>query len=167
MYSYLFEEFSIESQKIDFNNLHLWIIHSDKTPPHIGISQNSKFFSLKATGKDNGLSTSDTFSFLKKRNIEFILVELNSSVIKKDIDVVYKLYSKAIPAQVSCITPILDCFNLAEQFLLFDLIKYLNFKGCIYSVNVYNFQREKLGIGIYGEKEIVLEIEKLQGVKRI
>ena len=50
MYSYLFEEFIIENQNVDFKNPHLWILNSDKIPPHIGISQDFKFFSLKASG---------------------------------------------------------------------------------------------------------------------
>ena len=166
MFSYLFEEFAIENQNVDFNNLYIWIINSDKTPPHIGISRNLQFFSLKATGKDNGLSTMDTFSLFKKKKIEFILVELNSLLFDRDLEKVYSSYSTAIPTKVSCITPVLDFLNLSEPFLLFDLIRYLNKKNMISSVNVYNFRREKLGLGIYGDKDVAFEIEKLQGAKR-
>jgi hypothetical protein len=166
MYSYLFEEFTIENQNVDFKNPHLWILNSDKIPPHIGISQDFKFFSLKASGKDNGLTTSDIFSLLKKKNIEFILVEFNSSVIEKEIAEVFSDYSKAIPFETSCIAPILECFNIDKPFLLFDLLEYFNLNRLINLVNVYNFQREKLGLGIYGEEDVAREIVKLQSVKR-
>lgn len=166
MYSYLFEEFIAENQDVDFNSPQLWIIHSDKTPPHIGISQNFKFYSLKASGKDNGLPTKDTFLVFKKKKIEFILVELDSSVIVNEMAQVYSNYSKAIPFEISCTTPILDCFKIEETMLLFDLLNYLKSNFLINSVSVYNFQREILGLGMYDEQDVALEIEKLQGVKR-
>jgi hypothetical protein len=166
MFSYLFEKFTVENQEIDFDKSLLWIINSDKTPPHIGISENSKFYSLKATGKDNAIFTNDIFLLLKKKDIEFVLVELAPHAIVKNIESVYLTYSKAIPSKVSCISPILDCFDLDEPMLLYDLINYLSSKELINSINVFNFQREKLGLGIYGEKDVVLEIEKLQGAKR-
>jgi hypothetical protein len=166
MYSYLFEGFVAENQDIDFNSPQLWIIHSDKTPPHIGISQNFKFYSLKASGKDNGLSTSDAFSLFQKKNIELILVGLDSSAIKKDLAQVYSNYSKAIPFKSSCTSPILECLKIGESMLLFDLLNYLKSNSLINSVSVYNFQREILGLGMYNEQDVALEIEKLQGVKR-
>ena len=166
MYSYLFEEFKIENTAVNFENPVLWIIHSDKTPPHIGISQNFKFFSLKATGKDYGISTSDTFDILKRKKIEFIALELKIGVENKDIELIFSIYTQAIPTKISCITPVLACFKIDKPLLLFDLIKYLNSKNLISEVNVFNFQRDKLTIGMYSEKEVTMEIEKLQSVTR-
>jgi hypothetical protein len=165
MYSYLFEDYIVENQDVNFDNTHLWIINSDKIPPHIGISKNLKFFSLKASGKDNGIPTYDTFAFLKRKKIEFILVELKTSFFNINIEEVYSTYTAAIPTKISCITPLLVCFNLNKPMMLFDLMNYLKTEDLIHSVNVYNFFRKKLGLRVYGEKDVFSEIEKLQGVK--
>ena len=93
-------------------------------------------------------------------------MEFNSSVIEKEIAEVFSDYSKAIPFETSCIAPILECFNIDKPFLLFDLLEYFNLNRLINLVNVYNFQREKLGLGIYGEEDVAREIVKLQSVKR-
>jgi hypothetical protein len=49
---------------------------------------------------------------------------------------------------------------------LYDLLKYLASHNLISEVSVYNFQRETLALGIYDDKDVALEIEKLQVDKR-
>lgn len=166
MYSYLFEQYTVDNPKLNFDNLVLWIIHSDKTPPHVGISKNYKFYSLKATGRDFGLLTKDTLALLKRKKIEVITLELKNKVHLKDIEVLFSNYSQVIPKKVSCISPILQCLNIDKPILLYDLLKYLASHNLISEVSVYNFQRETLALGIYDDKDVALEIEKLQVDKR-
>lgn len=166
MYSYQFERYTVDNPKLNFDNLMLWIIHSNKTPPHVGISKEYKFYSLKATGRDYGLSTNDTLALLKRKKIEVITIELKNKVRLEDIEDVFSHFSQAIPTKISCITPILQCLNMDEPILLYDLLKYLSSHNLISEVSVYNFQRETLALGIYDDKDVALEIEKLQGDKR-
>ncbi|NBR15845.1 MAG: hypothetical protein EBU01_14895, partial [Crocinitomicaceae bacterium] len=55
--------FDFEFKNIQFVNhletktgVYLWILHADKIPPHIGISIDGQYFSLKAKGKDENIS---------------------------------------------------------------------------------------------------------------
>ena len=110
--------------------------------------------------------TKDTLALLKRKKIEVITLELKNKVHLKDIEVLFSNYSQAIPKKVSCISPILQCLNIDKPILLYDLLKYLASHNLISEVSVYNFQRETLALGIYDDKDVALEIEKLQVDKR-
>ena len=55
MTSYKIEDYQqIEKNKL-LKGVFIWVIHTNKIPPHIGISLNGKFYSLNVNGKDNGI----------------------------------------------------------------------------------------------------------------
>ena len=51
------------------NRLILWVLHADKIPPHIGLSKNDQFYSLKVSGKDEGLPVRNVLQIIEKKNI--------------------------------------------------------------------------------------------------
>ena len=51
-YEFRFENLSRLESISETNDVLIWIFHADKIPPHIGISSQGFFFSLKSNGKD-------------------------------------------------------------------------------------------------------------------
>ena len=51
-YEFRFDNLSRLASISEENDVLIWIFHIDKIPPHIGISSQGVFFSLKSNGKD-------------------------------------------------------------------------------------------------------------------
>ena len=92
MYSYLFDNSFCEIEDINFNHSILWVINNDKKPPHIGLSFNNKYFSLKANGLDLGLQTNSVLNFLNTKNTPFILIQLIENSDKRDLFSVFESF---------------------------------------------------------------------------
>jgi len=166
MFSYRFTNFKTNIESLDFSKTCIWIIHSDKIPPHIGISTKDHFFSLKATGKDFALNTTDVYNTLKSRQIEFILVETLIELHVSFIEQEFMKFDHAIPYEASCLVPILKILNLDKSFLLVDMIKNLEINNLILNNIAINLKGEFPEIGLYTATDVALEIEKLQRVNR-
>ena len=70
MPSYQFSSISDLSDVTILNNgLFLCVLHADKTPPHIGISINGLYYSLKAKGKDIALPVNEVFKVVERKKI--------------------------------------------------------------------------------------------------
>jgi hypothetical protein len=165
MFSYRFSNFKTNIDSLDFSKTCIWIIHSDKIPPHVGISLNNKFYSLKATGKDFGLNTHSVFNSLKSKQIEFVIIETKLDLEIENLEEEYHLHNHAVPIELSCLIPILRVLNIDEPFLLVDLIKKLEMNNLILKNIVINLKGEFPEIGLYSATDVALEIEKLQRAK--
>lgn len=166
MSSYRFTDIRSDTEKLDFAKTGIWIIHSDKIPPHIGISTNNKFFSLKANGKDFGLNTLSVVNSLKRKQIEFVILETELDIELEHLEKEYYVHNHAIPFQKSCLVPILNVLKLDQSFLLVNLINFLETKHLISNYFVVNLKRSYPQIESYSAIEVANEIEKLQRVER-
>jgi hypothetical protein len=166
MSNYRFSDFRSDTEKLDFAKTCIWIIHSDKIPPHIGISTKNNFFSLKANGKDFGLNTQSVFDSLKSKKIEFILLETKLNLELEYLEKEFNLHKHAIPYQSSCIAPILNLLMINQSFLLVNLINYLETKQLILNSFVVNLKSSYPQIVSYSAIDVANEIEKLQRVER-
>ncbi|MBI2259879.1 MAG: hypothetical protein HYU67_13400 [Flavobacteriia bacterium] len=119
------QEFKVESF---VNKTFLWIIHADKIPPHIALSVNEQYFSLKINGKDIQ-NVQTILSFIIKKKIPFILVELtHDSSYEKRFDIIVNKYPQ-VNHQITCIVPLIEILlNKTKSFILPELLNELNQK---------------------------------------
>ena len=165
-YNYLFNSFSIDVKPENWDSSFIWIIHSNKIPPHIGFSLDDSYFSLKATGSDFNLPVNRVFNSLKVKKCEFILVEV---LIERSLNQVQETFEKSpdlFQQNNSCLTPILSLFDIDSQLILPDLLRVLEKNQHISSIFAFNVAESKLGIKQYSQSDIEDRIEKLQRVAR-
>lgn len=170
MYSYTFESIqNLNNQNILQNGTFLWIIQAHRIPPHIGISSNGKYYSIKATGKDLAIDYKSLLKVINAKNKLVVLVELTD--LNHDFDSL--LYSKFHELQeinsefVSCLSPINSLiFPNKNHKTVSDLLKSLKANGRIGAIYGLNLTEDFIGIPLYGEKDIQERIEKLKNAAR-
>lgn len=126
----------------DKQKCYLWVWHADKVPPHLGISFEGRYFSLKANGKDQGLKIKAVLSVLNKKRIKTVCFELDANVTLKDLEVEFSNFTITIPNETSCLVPIqnLLCIKAASQ--LNDLLIELERRGQIKKTIGFNLPLE-------------------------
>jgi hypothetical protein len=166
IYNYLFESFSVDVKPENWGSSFIWIIHSNKIPPHIGFSIDDSYFSVKATGSDFNLPVKRVFNSLKAKKCEFILLEVLHENRLNQVQEAFKKYPVLSHQNNTCLSPILNIFEISNQIMLPDLLRILEKNQLISSIFAFNVTESKLGIMQYSQSDIDDRIEKLQRVTR-
>ena len=147
------------------NDVLIWIFHTDKIPPHIGVSSEGVFFSLKNNGKDC-LPTNFVNQICDNKDIKIIKVKLRFMLSMSDIEGVYKDYTCAISAECSCLSPIKKALSMPEKVMkLSDLLNELMKRDLIAGWHSKNVPDEEAGIRAYDVVEINARLKKLHAKK--
>lgn len=165
MSNYIIEDL-IDSSLEDINEKGaiLWVFHADKIPPHIGISFNGEFYSLKAKGKDEAVNVTSIKNIISKKRITTLSFELKDGVVSPDLDTYFKPFQKTIPYKVSCLDPIKAILGYNQAEKLTDMLALMSVNNDILvarGVNIENFK----GIIDYEVTDIHLRLEKLNNAK--
>lgn len=146
--------------------LFLWITHADKVPPHIGISLNGNYFSLKVSGKDD-VSTKIILKAVKRKNIPTLLVEIRPEVLDLSAFDRLKNSHEAIGEKAqTCLVPILEAFDLKDsEYLLVDFLKFLEEKAYTLAYFGLNLPANFEGIKPYTLKEVTNHLRQLKHVE--
>jgi hypothetical protein len=166
--------FDFEFKNIQFVNhletktgVYLWILHADKIPPHIGISIDGQYFSLKAKGKDENISDKSIFQVIDKKQIKSVVLKLN---IKSNLELFtseFSCFQRAIGVESSCLVPVRKILKAPETILkLSDLLRYLETEQQIEAVFGLYLNNEYKGIRFYTTNDIQQRIEALNYVER-
>ena len=172
MYSFQFENSiilnSLSENKIDFNKgFYLWILHANKIPPHIGISFNGIYFSLKVNGKDDGIELAKINKIIEAKKIGTFIVEINQEVEVKDLKYCFSKYKKVVSNQTTCLTPIQEVLKLeGEQLILSELLNKIQLNDSLGKVFSLNLESDFKGVLAYGKAEIEIRLKLLENVKR-
>ena len=167
MYSYLFNNSFCKIEDVNFKHSVLWVINNDKKPPHIGFSNNNKYFSLKANGLDLGLDTKSVLSFLNNKKTPFILVQLLHDINKSNLFSIFESFKLNEGINHTCLTPILKTLNLEHQSLLLpDLLSLLRENNKIKNVACFNQQGNQVGIVKYSKEDIIKRIYEIKNIQR-
>ncbi len=164
-------DFEFESIDRNFENLNyqktlIWILHADKIPPHIGISVNDYFFSLKVRGKDEFCPLSKLVALLKVKKISTVTIVLNKSLLLDDLEKKFKQFSRAYDLESSCLVPIKEILLPNERIeRLKDLLDNLQEKKLINQVFGLNLGETFKGIPHYTTEQIKWRLEKLKHVE--
>lgn len=172
MYSFQFENtLEIDSfSKIenDLNDgLFLWILHANKIPPHIGISLDGLFYSLKVNGKDDGIELGKINKIIQAKSIGTFIVELKISSFKNDIKHCFSKYNRVVSNETTCLTPIQDVLKFeGKQLILPELLIKIQSIEALGKVFKLNLESDFNGILAYGKAEIENRLKLLENVKR-
>mgnify|MGYP004027666637 CR=1 FL=1 len=160
-YEFRFDGLPRLSSISEVSDVLIWILHVDKIPPHIGISSQGIYFSLKSNGKDF-LESIYVNQVSVNKGIKLIKVKLRFNLINSDIEHVYDGYSRATSAECSCLSPINKVLEMPKEVMkLSDLLKELEERDLIegwYSTNVSD---QEAGIRAYDLFEINARLNKL------
>lgn len=121
MFSYTFKHIG-QSSDIDFSKNVIWVFHADKIPPHIGFSVAHTFFSLKVSGKDEGLTTNHVLELIQRKKIPALLIQLTDIYSLEDVKAAYDLFECAVFGSVTCLNPIRNLLDQPEATQLSDLL---------------------------------------------
>ncbi len=128
----------------------LCILHANKIPPHIGVSCNGLYFSLKAKGKDLNVSVNKVLKLLNDKKITSYFLRLNVDWKVEEINKIYQLFDKATGQKTSCLSPIkllpemneeaqqlVDLLNFLKENQLYDLVYGINLQEGVQGILHY------------------------------
>ncbi len=115
-----------KSAFLEIGSVYLWIFNPTKFPPHIGISTEQKYYSLKMNGKDEAIDTSTLFDFCEREAKKLIVQEVKISISEEKIANAFAKFQNVIPGENSCLAPINQLFNLPKSTILKDLLDNLD-----------------------------------------
>ena len=167
MSSYTFRQIKpLAEGNNNFEGFYLCVIHADKIPPHIGLSIDGKYFSLKAKGKDVGVPIIEVLKIVNKRSIKTLFIEIEVNFTLKEITTVFDNYDKAIVFETSCLSPIKELFIEGEKVQkLSDLLKSLESKGILRKIYGLNIDEDYEGIPHYEIDAIHQRLKTLLQIK--
>lgn len=159
------------TQKISESELQsgvfLWITHADKIPPHIGISLDGNYFSLKVSGKDD-TDTGVIYRTIWLRNIPAVFVRLDERAFSSERFLTVKNEYVSVNKEVTtCLVPILDMYGIKKkECLLADLLKYLEKKQQILAYFTLNLPADFEGIKTYSLEDVTAHLNKIKHAER-
>lgn len=152
---------NVTSNQVPKSSLLLWVWHADKIPPHIGISYNDCYYSLKANGKDEGISISLIESIVERKTIKTLCFEISDKLNCEDISSVFIGYNTTIPDKTTCLAPIKDILKNKSANQLVDLLTELYNSNSIRKVYGFNLNEGFKGIKNYSISDIHSRLQKL------
>jgi len=149
---------------INFIETVLWILNATKKPPHLGISTQKRFFSLKMNGKDENVSYNEILKIIHTKKIPTILIKINLKLSLKELENEYMLYSNIIQGKNTCLSPIKNVLKTPQANQLSELLYLLsdsiNLTAGMYLPDNYN------QLPSYSITEINMRIEHLSNKKQ-
>jgi hypothetical protein len=121
------------------------------------------YFSLKANGKDNGISTDSILQIIQKKKIATVFVKLNGKLTFQETKLAFDKFDCAKALNSSCLVPIRNVLNAPNSISkLSELLFFLETQNMIYSVFGLHLGNDYKGIKSYTTTEIQQRIEKLK-----
>jgi len=144
----------------------LWAFHVDKIPPHVGISIDGFYFSMKASECDFNLDVETIYQVVLRKKIPSYLVSVLHTQSLDRLKMVFKEYGNNIKTGESCMTPVIRFLEENEQFLLEELLENLHLTNRIKSVMGIHLPKEFEQVPFYTHEDVQLHIAQLKHVKR-
>ncbi len=146
----------------------LWVFHADKIPPHIGISKDGLYFSLKVSGKDENISVQKITKLLSTKKIPTLVIKTSENSIKnRQLETVFEKYQKANSDGLTCLTPITEIyFSETQDLILLELLNLLNEAGVVETIFGINLPADYIGIPAYSRSDIKNRLYQLTHAKR-
>ncbi len=163
MYSFQFDNIT---QLKDFQELnvgsYLCIWYADKIPPHIGISINGSYYSLKVNGKDTAIPINEIVKIINKKNICSVFAEILVNIDSIEVERIFSRHKCAKEGESTCLSPITEMYYLNNQIdILADLLNYFKGKQQIGQVFGLNLIPDFKGILSYNKKDIEARLKQL------
>lgn len=140
----------------------LWLWNADKIPPHIGISEDDRYYSL--TYKDCEVAESATGKKMQadRAGVPLVLVKLSDSIQFGNFDAVFARYTSAIADKTTCLKPVLEVLSANEDVAqLSQLLKLLEKEKNLKEVFALHLTPDYSGIAAYSVSDILQRIGHL------
>ncbi|XOV68193.1 MAG: hypothetical protein ACFHU9_03265 [Fluviicola sp.] len=141
---------------------YLWVIHADKVPPHLGISDGHQFFSLKANGKDEGIPVFKITPVLRKKEIATVFYDIAPNAVVNAPDSIFSRFERTVPGEITCLEPLKQVFNDSESTWLKELLSRLEARECIRNSYGWQLPEGFSQIPDYNPEDIHNRLRKLQ-----
>lgn len=165
MSSYTFKSILHDSNPLIESGTFLWIWHADKIPPHIGISTQGIYYSLKVSGKDERLKVQKVFSNVKYRKIPLILVELKLSLSSELLHDVFSKFEFAEVEKATCLSPLVTILTKSANQLS-ELLILLERESEIKQFHGFHLPEGYSALQEYSSSEIQSRLQLLNEKKR-
>lgn len=155
----------LKDGEVSSSKTNLWVWHADKIPPHVGLSVDNLYFSLKANGKDENVDLKSINSILSKKPIATLCFELDKEVSSEKIRGVFNSFSTTIPGEVTCLNPIKSLIGCQGSTKLIELLEELYSTKSVSRVVGFNIPKDFGGIKNYSIGDIHNRLTKLSNGK--
>ena len=119
MSNWLLDKLANPSLEVNENSLMIWVLHADKKPPHIGISIEAKFFSLKINGKDEDFPISSLIHLIHKKRIPTLRIQISRDENYEEIKRIFSNYGSKIKTPETCLSPITELLLSSKSMPIF------------------------------------------------
>lgn len=153
------EGFQPSHQALFSRSTCLWIWHADKIPPHIGISSNGLYFSLKVKGKETDLPVSVVLDAIQRKKIPSLCYLLSDQI--EDLSLHFNAFHRAVAGEITCLFPIREALGLPVASQLSELLESLEQEGRIEKKIGFFLPEDFNGLPNYGMFEIHERLQQL------
>lgn len=143
------------------NSSALWVLHTDKIPPHIGISDTTGFYSLKVKGKDTAVPLDKIMALINKKKIPTLIFELSPGSIS-ELKSVFERFEIADSEGITCLEPIKTATNISDVETVHELIRVLEKRKSILQKFGFHLPDSFDGIKRYTKQDILNRLKYLE-----
>ena len=143
----------------------VWVWNANKIPPHLGISVDGTYYSLKYNGKDEGISVEALFRVVQKERIPTLFIGIDEQLSAEKLIKIFGKYEVASSDGVTCLKPISEIFNAMECRTIFDLLSNLTEEGKVKSVDGICLPEVFEGMPYYNYESVLSRLKELENVK--
>ena len=148
-------------EKPNTSSVLLWVLHADKIPPHIGISENKRYFSLKANGRDYDMPVDNTLGLIGKKKIPTLCFELKGRAVSESLFSIFDRYSRTFPNAITCLDPIKEFLSISNAEKLSELLEVLYENHEVLKVVGFHLPVGFRGISKYSTEAIHARLKEL------
>jgi hypothetical protein len=160
-YEYKFQSKHQLNDVSDDSDQLIWLFHVDKIPPHIGISSQGVFYSLKSNGQDE-IPTYKVNQIIENKSIKLIKVKLRCVLSSSALKEVFANYTSATSSGCSCLVPIREALQITENVQkLASLLNHLEAHNKIEGWYAKNVSFNEAGIRPYEVHDIEKRLDLL------
>lgn len=143
-------------RKEDFamNSPYLWIWNPADIPPHMGLSVDGKYFSLKANGLDFNSELQDLLEIISRKRLPVLAVELDKSFSLNDCKAEFSKYDRTIAHEITCLNPIKVVLNFPETKKLSELLMELKSNSLLGKITSWNIDGNSIELADYSTEDI-------------
>ncbi|MFK7785460.1 MAG: hypothetical protein AB8B56_10105 [Crocinitomicaceae bacterium] len=141
------EDFAIELP-------YLWIWNPEGIPPHMGLSVDGRYFSLKANGLDFNSNLLDLLELISRKKLPVLAVELKLPLKSKDCELEFAKFEKTVPHKITCLNPIKNVLSFPGATKLSELLMKLDDEELLGTIISWNIGKETIELAEYSTEDI-------------
>ena len=151
----MLDEIVAYNQKdFSLNSRYLWIWNPTDIPPHMGLSIDSTYFSLKANGVDLNSDLSDLIEIISRKKIPVLALELEAEFSLEECQGIFSNFERTIAHEVTCLNPIKSVLNFHTPRKLAELLDEIQSKGMIRRKIAWNIDQTSIELPEYSTEDI-------------